>query len=282
MLDKSLADYDLVTRAVDYLSRNARTQPQLEEVAKHVGLSPFHFQRLFTRWAGISPKAFLQALTLEHARHLLRGSASVLDTALEVGLSGPGRLHDLFINFEAMSPGTYKSGGAGLAMSYGFHASPFGVCLAVATQRGLAGIGFADNHSASRQAALADMARRWPRAELTHAPDVTAPLVAAAFEKGQRSKPLNLVFIGTDFDVSVWRTLLKIPTGCFTTYSDIARHIGRPKAARAVGSAVGRNPISFVVPCHRVLRNSGELGGYHWGLVRKQAIIGWEASPALI
>lgn len=278
---KILADYDAVTRAIDYLSRNARAHPSLDQVAAHVGLSPFHFQRLFTRWAGISPKAFVQALTLEHARHLLRGSASVLDTALEVGLSGPGRLHDLFITHEAMSPGTYKSGGAGLDMSYGFHASPFGVCLAVATPRGLAGIGFAENDSAGRVAALADMARRWPRARLREAPAATAPLVAAIFGTEQSGEPLNLVFIGTAFDVSVWRTLLKIPAGSATTYSDIARHIGKPKAARAVGSAVGRNPISFVVPCHRVLRKSGELGGYHWGLVRKQAIIGWEAAPGL-
>ena len=286
-------DYSLVAKAVAYLTENAREQPGLDEVAGHVGLSPYHFQRLFTRWAGISPKAFLQALTLEHARYMLRDSASILDAAYEVGLSGPSRLHDLFVTYEAMSPGAYKSGGAGLEMSFGFHDSPFGICLAIITNRGLAGLAFADEHEGpdtgasctcpeGRISALADMKSRWPNARFTENPVATAPHVEAIFgqEKAGR-RDLNIVLIGTDFDISVWRTLMKIPQGSATTYSDIARHLGNPKAARAVGSAVGRNPVSFLVPCHRVLRKSGHLGGYHWGLARKQAIIGWEAMPTL-
>lgn len=290
---QGVRDYGLVSKAIAYLTEHARSQPGLDEVAAHVGLSPYHFQRLFTRWAGISPKAFLQAITLEHARHLLRNRASVLDATYEVGLSGPGRLHDLFVTYEAMSPGAYKSGGAGLEMAYGFHDSPFGVCLAVATDRGLAGLAFADEHeppgsppcrcAAGREAALADMTSRWPNARFRQDAAATAPMVAAIFGRGEGDgarRSLNVVFIGTRFDVDVWRTLLRIPPGSASTYSDVARHVGSPGAARAVGSAVGRNPVAFVVPCHRVLRTSGELGGYHWGLVRKQAILGWEAAPA--
>jgi AraC family transcriptional regulator of adaptative response/methylated-DNA-[protein]-cysteine methyltransferase len=283
----------VVAKAIAFITEHSTEQPGLEEIARHVGLSAFHFQRLFTRWAGISPKAFLQTLTVEHARHLLRQSASVLDTAYEVGLSGPGRLHDLFVSYEAMSPGDYKSGGRGLAMRYGYHDSPFGVCLAMVTERGLAGLAFADDHEPEglaghctcergRAAALADMAGRWPNAKFIEDPAATAPHIAAIFsgEGAQTPRKLDVVLIGTEFDVSVWRTLMRIPRGFATTYSDIARHIGRPGAARAVGSAVGRNPVSFVVPCHRVLRKSGALGGYHWGLARKQAIIGWEAAAA--
>jgi AraC family transcriptional regulator of adaptative response/methylated-DNA-[protein]-cysteine methyltransferase len=275
-------DYTVVARAVAYLTENSTTQPNLEDVARHVGLSPFHFQRLFTRWAGISPKAFLQALTIEHARHLLRAHASILDTAYEVGLSGPGRLHDLFITHEAMSPGAYKAGGAGLEMAYGFHDSPFGECLAIATDRGLAGVGWADVEAGGRTRALDDMMARWPNARYFEAPERSGGHVRDIFGAGAAGgrRTLNLVFIGTDFDVAVWRTLLKIPQGFATTYSDIAAYLGKPKAARAVGSAVGRNPISFIVPCHRVLRKSGAMGGYHWGLARKQAILGWEAAAA--
>ena len=286
-------DYGVVARAIAYITEHSTGQPSLDEIASHVGLSPFHFQRLFTRWAGISPKAFLQALTVDHARHLLRASASVLDTAYEVGLSGPGRLHDLFVSYEAMSPGAYKSGGDGLEMAYGYHDSPFGACLAIATDRGLAGLAFADEHEPpswggpctcpqGRAAALADMKGRWPKARFREDPSVTAPHIRSIFGTGGAGgrHALNIVFIGTEFDVSVWRTLLRIPPGFATTYSDIARYLGRPGAARAVGSAVGRNPIAFLVPCHRVLRKSGALGGYHWGIARKQAIIGWEAVPA--
>lgn len=243
-----------------------------------MGLSETHFHKLFSRWAGLSPKEFIRTLTLQHARSLLADSASVLETTYEVGLSGPGRLHDLFVQYEAMTPGDYKAGGEGLSIAYGFHDSPFGTSLAMATDRGLAGLAFCDATEKARQEALDDMQGRWPKAHFYNDEALTARFVSRSFDpqNWQSGKPLKLVLIGSDFDVTVWETLLKVPFGRAVTYGDIARHIGRPKAARAVGSAVGRNPISFVVPCHRALRASGAMGGYHWGLTRKHAIIGWE------
>jgi len=269
------ADYAVVTRAIAYFSPRFRAQASVEEVASHVGLSPSHFQHVFKRWAGLTPKAFLQAVTLERARELLRDSASVLDAAYDVGLSGPSRLHDLFVAHEALTPGDYRRDG--LELSYGFHDSPFGEAIVVAAPRGMAGLGFVDD--GNRAAALADMARRWPRARLVADEAVTAPYARRAFDPAlwRPETPLRIVMIGTDFEVRVWETLLKVPMGRATTYSDIAVRLGKPKAARAVGAAVGRNPVSFVVPCHRVLGRSGALTGYHWGLARKQAIIGWEA-----
>ncbi len=271
-----------VRRAIAYISDHWRDQPDLEEISADAGLSPTHFQRLFTRWAGISPKEFVQAITLDHARDLLKGSASVLDTAYEVGLSGAGRLHDLFVNHEAMTPGDYKRRGAGLEIAWGYHPSPFGQALIMATERGVAGLAFADDAS-EEQAIFDDMARRWPAAGYTHAPERTAPYATRIFtpELWSKSDPLKLVLIGTDFEVRVWDALLRLPPGQAITYSDLAAHVCSPAAARAVGSAVGRNPISFVVPCHRVLRKDGGLGGYHWGITRKQAIIGWEAGRLL-
>jgi AraC family transcriptional regulator of adaptative response/methylated-DNA-[protein]-cysteine methyltransferase len=229
------------------------------------------------RWAGLSPKAFLQALTIDHARKLLRDSASVLDTAYEVGLSGPGRLHDLFVTHEGMSPGLYKEKGRGLEIRYGFHDCPFGRVLIMATDYGICGLAFAD--PGQEQSALADMCMRWPEATYLNDAVATAPAVRRIFDPGrwQAHEPLRIVFIGAEFETRVWQSLLRIPLGKATTYSDIASHLGKPKAARAVGAAVGRNPISFVVPCHRVLGKSGSLTGYHWGLTRKQAILGWEA-----
>ncbi|KAA2237308.1 methylated-DNA--[protein]-cysteine S-methyltransferase [Salinarimonas soli] len=270
-------DYDHVRRIVAFLSQRWRDQPSLEAIAEHVGLSTTHVHHLFRRWAGLTPKAFLQAITLDNAKALLAGSASVLDAAYEVGLSGPGRLHDLFVTHEGMSPGEYKAGGAGLLMRFGFHPSPFGEAILMATERGLAGLGFVDD--GDRAAALADMRRRWPGAAYAEDPALTAPLAARIFdpERWRPDQPLRVVLIGTDFELRVWETLLSIPLGRATTYSDIASRIGRPKASRAVGAAVGKNPVSFVVPCHRVLGRSGALTGYHWGITRKQAILGWEA-----
>ena len=214
---------------------------------------------------------------MDSARELLRSSASVLDASYEVGLSGPGRLHDLFVTHEAMSPGEWKSGAEGVTVSYGFHPSPFGSALVMATERGLCGLAFADY--GEERAALDDMRSRWPRAK--HAEDSarTAPIAARIFDKKlwRPDQPLRVVLIGTDFEVRVWETLMRIPMGRATTYSDIAGSIGNPKASRAVGAAVGKNPISFVVPCHRVLGKSGELTGYHWGITRKRAMLGWEA-----
>ncbi len=284
--DTAAADYAHVRAAIAYLSARWKSQPSVADIAAHVRLSESHLTHLFARWAGLSPKAFMQALTLDHARTLLREKASVLDASFEVGFSGPGRLHDLFVAHEAMSPGEFKSGGEGLVIRYGFHPSPFGEAIAAATPRGLAGLGWVDSQSddglkpaAGREGALADMVRRWPRATFTRDDAATAPDVLRAFDPAcwRPDKPLRVVLIGTDFEVGVWKTLLRIPLGRATTYGVIAQALGRPSAARAVGAAVGRNPISFVVPCHRVLGGSGKLTGYHWGLTRKQAIIGWEA-----
>jgi AraC family transcriptional regulator of adaptative response/methylated-DNA-[protein]-cysteine methyltransferase len=269
------ADYPTVKRAIEFISTRWRDQPSIEAIAEHVGLSASHFQFVFKRWAGLTPKAFLQAITIERARELLRDSATVLDTAYDVGLSGPSRLHDLFVAHEALTPGDYRRDD--LTLAFGFHDSPFGEAIVVAAPRGLAGLGFVDD--GKREAALADMQRRWPRANFVADAEASAPYALRAFDPSQwrPDTPLRIVMIGTDFEVRVWETLLTVPLACATTYSDIARRIGKPKAARAVGAAVGRNPISFVVPCHRVLGRLGALTGYHWGLARKQAIIGWEA-----
>ena len=276
-LSRAAADYAVVRRAIAFVCERWRAQPEIDTIATAAGVSASELHHLFRRWAAITPKAFLQALTLEHARRLLRDSASVLEVAFEVGLSGPGRLHDLFVTHEAMSPGEWKSGGAGLTMSYGFHPSPFGTALVMTTQRGLAGLAFAD--PGEEQAALADMKGRWPEANIVEDRARTAALARRIFDTGlwRADRPLRVVLIGTDFEVRVWETLLKIPMGRAMTYSDIARKVGATKAARAVGAAVGKNPLSFVVPCHRVLGKHGALTGYHWGLTRKRAMLGWEA-----
>jgi AraC family transcriptional regulator, regulatory protein of adaptative response / methylated-DNA-[protein]-cysteine methyltransferase len=270
-------DYAVVRRAVAFISEHRRRQPEVEAIAHACGVTPDELHHLFRRWAGLTPKEFLAALTLDHARRLLRDRASVLDAAYEVGLSGPGRLHDLFVTHEAMSPGEWKAGGEGLTLAYGFHPSPFGTALVIASERGLAGLAFADPGEEAH--ALDDMRQRWPRAEFREDSARTAPLARRIFDPKQwhRDQPLRVVMIGTDFEVRVWEALLYIPLGCATTYSDIAGRIDAPRAARAVGAAVGKNPISFVVPCHRVVGKSGDLTGYHWGITRKRAMLGWEA-----
>jgi AraC family transcriptional regulator of adaptative response/methylated-DNA-[protein]-cysteine methyltransferase len=273
----ALRDYDSVRRAIAFISENWRAQPTIEAMADAAGVTPDELHHLFRRWASITPKAFMQALTLDHAKGLLRGSASILDAALDSGLSGPGRLHDLFVTHEAMSPGEWKNGGAGLTLRYGFHPSPFGTAIVIATDRGLSGLAFADH--GEEKVALADMTRRWPNATYVEDHEGTAPLAARIFDTKlwRPDQPLRVVMIGTDFEVRVWETLLKIPMGRAVSYSDIACNINSPKASRAVGAAVGKNPVSFVVPCHRALGKSGTLTGYHWGITRKQAMLGWEA-----
>jgi AraC family transcriptional regulator of adaptative response/methylated-DNA-[protein]-cysteine methyltransferase len=270
------SDYERIRRIVAFISERWREQPSLDDIAAHVGLSTTHVHHLFRRWCGLSPKAFLQAITLDNAKALLADSASVLDATYELGLSGPARLHDLFVTHEAMTPGDYKAGGAGLTLRVGYHPSPFGEAILVATERGLAGLGFVD--AGDRPAALADMQRRWPKAAYVEDEAATAPIARRIFDPlaWRAEQPLRVVLIGTDFEVRVWQALLRVPLGRATTYSDIASRIGRPSASRAVGAAVGKNPISFVVPCHRVLGRSGALTGYHWGLTRKQAMLGWE------
>jgi len=256
----ALRDYDSVRRAIAFISERWRAQPTIESMADAAGVTPDELHHLFRRWAGLTPKAFMQALTLDHAKGLLRDSASVLDAA-----------------HEAMSPGEWKNGGAGMTLRFGFHPSPFGAAIVIASGRGLAGLAFAD--PGEEQAALADMQRRWPRATYVEDHPGTAGLAQRIFDTKlwRPDQPLRVTLIGTDFEVRVWETLLKIPMGRAVCYSDIAARIRSPKASRAVGAAVGKNPISFVVPCHRALGKSGALTGYHWGITRKQAMIGWEA-----
>ena len=279
-LSTAAADYDIVRRAIAHIRGNWRAQPEIDVIANASGVSATDLHHLFRRWCGLTPKAFLQALTLNHARDLLRSSASVLDTAYEVGLSGPGRLHDLFVTHEAMSPGEWKTGGEGLTITYGFHPCPFGMALVMTTPRGLAGLALAD--AGKERAALRDMKSRWPKGKYVEDFASTAPTARRIFDAAlwRKDQPLRVVLIGTDFEVRVWEKLLDIPMGKLITYSDLAAKAGAPKAARAVGAAVGKNPICFVVPCHRVIGKSGELTGYHWGLTRKRAMLGWEAGMA--
>jgi len=276
-LSAAADDYAVVRRAIAFISEHWRAQPEIDEIAAAVGTTTADLHHLFRRWAGLTPKAFLQAITLDNARRLLRSSASVLDAAYEVGLSGPGRLHDLFVTHEAMSPGEWKSGGEGLSVAYGFHPSPFGSALVMTTERGLAGLAFAD--PGEEDAALDDMRGRWPKARYGADKERTGAIARRIFDPTlwRPERPLRVVLIGTDFEVRVWETLLGIPMGRATTYSDIAARLGKPTAARAVGAAVGKNPVSFVVPCHRVMGKSGDLTGYHWGITRKRAMLGWEA-----
>ena len=266
-------DYQRITAAIRYLRETALKQPSLDEVAEHLQLSPHHFQRLFKRFAGVSPKRFLQHLTSEHAKGLLRQSHSVLEASFAVGLSGPGRLHDLLVTIEAVTPGEYKSGGAGLRIDYGRHATPFGDCLLATTSRGICRLNFIDDNFAATVQALQ---KAWPHAELCRADENTAPLVAQIFTLTPPSKPLPLLLSGTNFQLKVWQALLQIPPGAITSYAGLAEKLSQPRASRAVGSAIGQNPIGYLIPCHRVLRGDGTPGGYRWGIDRKLTILGCE------
>ncbi|WP_297112290.1 methylated-DNA--[protein]-cysteine S-methyltransferase [uncultured Devosia sp.] len=272
------SDYDTIRAAIRYLSETGPDATDLARFARALGLTERQLTDLFRRWCGLSPKSFAQAVALDHAKSLLREKASVLDTTYEVGLSSTSRLHDLFVTYEAMPPGVFRAGGAGLDMVWGVQPSPFGLAVVTATEYGISGLGFADAET-SIDAAFADLANRWPNARFVRDDARVAPLVGQVFAPHQWSadRPVRVVLIGTDFEVKVWETLLKIPCGRATTYAQVARSIGRPSASRAVGAAVGKNPISFVVPCHRVVGSSGALTGYHWGVPRKRAILGWEA-----
>ena len=271
------SDYDVVRRVIELISTVYQTQPALERIAAELGQSPTQLQKVFTRWAGLSPKAFLQAVTLDHAKRLLgEENMPLLDASFEVGYSGPGRLHDLFVTHEAMSPGAWKARGEGVTIRYGWHPSPFGTALIMATERGLAGLAFAD--PGEERTAFEDMSGRWPRATYLADQASTAAYAARVFDpaRWRPEEPLRIVMIGTDFQVRVWQALLKIPLGGARAYSDLACSVGKPTASRAVGAAVGANPLSFVVPCHRAVGKSGALTGYHWGLTRKRAMLGWE------
>ena len=270
------ADYALVQRALRFITEESLFQPGVEEIAGALRVSSADLTTLLRRWCGLTPKAFLQAVTLDKAKRLLESGAPLLDCALEVGLSGPSRLHDLFIAHEALSPGEYKSGAAGLPITYGFSPSPFGLALLMLAPRGLCGLAFAEE--GEEAAAFEDMRRRWPNAQYTRDDAAVAAPAERIFvpARWQAGQPLKVTLIGTDFEVRVWQGLMTIPFGATTSYGALACHLEKPKAARAVGAAVGRNPLSFVVPCHRVVGKTGALTGYHWGLTRKRAMLGWE------
>jgi len=269
------SDYELIASALRFIEDHAGAQPSLEEVAAATGLSPLHFQRMFSRWVGVSPKRYLQYLTLDHARRLLAERFTVLDASYEAGLSSPGRLHDLFLRWEGMTPGEYARKGAGLRIHHGWFDTPFGEALAMGTDRGLCGLAFAAE--TGREAAMADMRARWPEAEFVDNPEHLRPWIEVAFGAG-KGADLPIAPIGAPFQIKVWEALLAIPSGHVTTYSEIAKRVGNPGAVRAVGTAVGRNPISWLIPCHRAMRRDGQLGGYHWGLPVKRAMLAWESA----
>jgi len=269
-------DYRRIEQAILYLEKNAHRQPGLKEVAESVSLSEYHFQRLFTRWVGISPKRFLQFLTKERAKQLLESSENLLDVTYEMGLSSPGRLHDLFVACEAVTPGEYKAQGEGLTIKYGFHFTPFGECLIGVTERGISNLLFVQN--GNRDEALRSLRKRWKNAELEEDSTQTRPLVQQIFNlyTNRDPSPLNVFLNGTNFQIKVWEALLRIPPGAVVSYEALAVSIGMPKAARAVSNAISQNPIPVLIPCHRVIRKMGEFGGYRWGTARKKALLGWE------
>ena len=279
-IERSARDYARIEAAILYLEEHFRDQPGLDDVAREVGLSPHHFQRLFRRWAGISPKRFGQFLTLDYARAQLEASASLLDATYDAGLSGPSRLHDLFVTYEAMSPGAFKRRGEGVDIAWGAHPSPFGPCFVGMTERGVCALGFADGDSAGDiQAVRAEFGRRWPAARFRENPDATAAVAARIFgPRPAAGAPLRLAATGTNFQLKVWEALLRIPPGRITSYHALAESLGLPQSARAVGGAVAANPISYLIPCHRVIRRTGRFSRYEWGPARKRAMLGWEAA----
>ena len=275
-----LQHYKLIEQAIHYIESNVQRQPELEEIASAVGLSEYNFQRLFTNWTGVSPKRFMQFLTKEHAKQLLSQSENLLETTHKVGLSSLGRLHDLFVNTEAVTPGEYKTGGAGLTIRYGIHPSPFGKCLIAATERGICNLSFVD---ANEGKAIDNLVADWQQADMIEDYKSTAPLVTRIFSSPkpdsayeQTNPPLSLHLRGTNFQIKVWEALLSIPSGALTTYEHIAAQISNPKAVRAVGTAVGHNPIAYLIPCHRVIRKSGDFGNYLYGSARKKVILAQE------
>ncbi|MEE3715792.1 methylated-DNA--[protein]-cysteine S-methyltransferase [Tumidithrix elongata RA019] len=284
--DDRTKDYDRIAKAIAFMRENHLRQPDLATIAEHLHLSEYHFQRLFTRWAGISPKRFLQYLTVEYAKSRIAETKNLLDLSVDVGLSSSSRLHDLFVNLEAMSPGEFKSGGAGLQIFYGIHDTLFGRCAIATTTRGICTLQFLDvaDLDLATQNIESLLRLEWPQAEILYDPKATQFACDRIFcptlckNDAPENEPLKLFVKGTNFQIQVWRALLNIPFGAIATYQNLAEAIGRPTAARAIGNAVGSNPIAYIIPCHRVLRASGELGGYRWGCDRKMSILGWEAS----
>ncbi len=271
-------DYRRIEKAIRYLEGHFKSQPALDKIAESAHLSKYHFNRLFKRWAGISPIQFLQHLTLEYTKEKLIESGTLLETSLEAGLSGPSRLHDLFVTFEAMTPGEYKQMGADLKIEYGFHPTPFGQCLLAVTDRGICHLGFVDRNEDS--VAFGWLHHNWPEAKFVENRTRTRPVVNRIFrlERNRKFRPFHLLLNGTNFQVNVWRALLTIPRGRVLSYQDIAAYIGRPKAFRAAANAVAVNPVGYLIPCHRVIAKSGQIQRYRWGTVRKKVILGWEAT----
>jgi len=277
-LSQAALDYRRIENALRFLRANFRRHPSLAEAAAHVHLSEFHFERLFQRWAGTTPKRFLQFLTAEYAKPLLRQSASILEAAYEAGLSGPGRLHDLFLNCEAVTPGTYKQGGNGITIRYGIHATPFGGCLFALTDKGLCALRFVSENTAFAE--IHELRAEWPGAIFVEDSKLAGEVARRLFLRAKRggTTPFHLHLRGTNFQLKVWQALLSMPSGTLASYSKIAGLIGHPRAVRAVGTAVGKNPVAFLIPCHRVIQSLGTIGNYRWGAERKEAMIGWEAA----
>jgi AraC family transcriptional regulator of adaptative response/methylated-DNA-[protein]-cysteine methyltransferase len=276
METQATINYNRIAEAIAFYKANFKEQPSLEEVAEHVHLSPFHFQRMFKEWAGVTPKQFLQYLTLEHAKQALGSGATLSDAAFDSGLSGTGRLHDLFIKIEGMTPGEYKNGGEELPINYRFAESPFGPLLIASTHKGICYMAFADE---GRIPALKLLQEQFPNAQYHEAADGWQEEALSIFAKDwSQPREIKLHLRGTPFQIKVWETLLKVPMGGLTSYAEVAGKMHQPQAVRAVGSAVGANPVAFLIPCHRVIRSDGQSGEYHWGSTRKQAIIGWEAA----
>jgi AraC family transcriptional regulator of adaptative response/methylated-DNA-[protein]-cysteine methyltransferase len=276
--EQQALDFERIEKAILFVEQNFQNQPELEEIARHIGVSEYHFQRLFKRWVGISPKRFLQYITKEHAKQLLQKSENLLDVAFRTGLSGSGRLHDLFISCEAMTPGEYRDRGAGLRIEYAYHDTPFGECLIALTSHGICGFYFI--HQRNRTHFYNVLKNTWQEAKLINNPDATYSVVTAIFSPTEWNvnNPFRLFVRGTNFQIKVWEALLRIPEGMVLSYEDIATRIGHPKAVRAVGSAVARNPVSYLIPCHRVIRKLGEYGNYQGGPARKKALLAWEAA----
>ncbi|MGU5845393.1 bifunctional transcriptional activator/DNA repair enzyme AdaA [Aeromonas hydrophila] len=272
-----MSDYARIADAIRFIASQVARQPTLDEIAAHVHLSPFHFQRLFSRWAGVTPKRYLQVLTLERAKALLQESRPLLEVADTLGLSSGSRLYDHFVQLEAVTPGEYKQRGAGLVIDHGVHDTPFGQAFVALTPRGVCNFSFLDEQAP--QAPLAALAQSWPEAELREAPSRTQGVIHTMFDSSKKAdRPISLHVSGTNFQISVWRALLQIPPAKVVSYAQVASAVGNPKAARAVGLAVGANPVALMIPCHRVIQQNGKLGGYHWGETRKQAIHAWEAA----
>ena len=272
-----MSDYDRIAEAIAFIVSHTDSQPTLNEIAAHVHLSPFHFQRVFCRWAGVTPKRFLQVLTLERAKQMLRKQKPLLEVSEALGLSSASRLYDHFVQLEAVTPGEYKTGGAGLSIEHSVHDTPFGLAFIAITARGICSLSFVETPDIDEH--LTALSRTWPRAVLRENRQRTLAVSRIVFNGKERpSRPLSLHVCGTNFQVNVWKALLQIPPGSIASYSQVAAAIGRPRSARAVGLAVGANPVAFLIPCHRVIRQSGNLGGYHWGELRKHAIHSWEAA----